>query len=189
VALYAPPTVTLWRTSAEAEIANRQINQTGCGSSCIGSHFIEDLGEAMNGIEACFEGRLAADPELRTSKAGRAWLSCRVAVGEGDTVQWIKVAVFAKAEELAGQLTKGSRVYCEAALRVETWTDKDGHERWGLSAGCWRCEPLGLIGRNRPAKPKGGPRAPSDAAAENGRHGATSARRDWQRPCDARPAS
>jgi single-strand DNA-binding protein len=148
----------------------------------------------MNGIEACFEGRLGADPELKTSKAGRQWLKCNVAVGEGDLTQWVKVAVFVKAEELAAVLTKGSRVYCEGGLRVETWTDKDGRDRWTLSAGCWRCEPLAMIGRNKPARPKdgrGGPRAPSDAAAENGRPAPSqaAARRDWQRPgpTDPRP--
>jgi single-strand DNA-binding protein len=143
----------------------------------------------MNGIECCFEGRLAADPELRTSKAGRPWLSCRVAVGEGDTVTWIKVAVFVKAEELAAVLAKGSRVYVEGAIRLETWTDREGKERTTLAVGAWRCEPLGLIGRQRPARPKSGPRAPSDSAAENGRH--ASPKRDWQAPAatDARPAT
>jgi len=75
----------------------------------------------MNGIETAFEGRLGADPELRESKAGRPWLKMSVCVGDGETARWVKVAVFNEAEELASVLTKGSRVYCEGALRAETW--------------------------------------------------------------------
>jgi single-stranded DNA-binding protein len=79
----------------------------------------------MRGIEACLEGRLAADPELRHGKeSGKPWLRCNVACGDGDQVQRVKVAIFAKAEELAKVLSKGSVAYFEGSLKVETWQDQ-----------------------------------------------------------------
>jgi hypothetical protein len=44
----------------------------------------------MSNIEVAFTGRLAADPEQRTSKAGNVWARFSVAVGEGDDTQWVQ---------------------------------------------------------------------------------------------------
>jgi single-strand DNA-binding protein len=109
----------------------------------------------MNSIEAAFIGRVGRDPDLRTSQSGNPWTALSVAVGEGEEVQWIRVAVFGeRAEQLAGQLHKGDRVYVEGRLKLDTWTAQDGKERTGLSVAAWKAEKLGEIGRHKPARPK-----------------------------------
>ena len=148
----------------------------------------------MRGIEAAFAGRLGSDPVEKVSAKGAAWCSFSVAVdGNEETPQWVRVAAFGDvAKHCVAELKKGGRAYVEGALRLSTWQDKQtGETRHGLEVAAWRVEALGQIGRNRPPKSKGGPRAPSDAAAENGRPAPTSARRNWQAPAptDARPAS
>jgi single-strand DNA-binding protein len=110
----------------------------------------------MNGnIEAAFIGRVGSDPELRTSQAGKPWMKLIVAVGSDDATQWVKVVAFgARAEALAGTLLKGDRAYVEGTIRLETWTDKEGKARSGLSLSAWKVEKLAQIGRNKPkAKP------------------------------------
>jgi len=113
----------------------------------------------MNGnIEAAFIGRVGKEPELKTSSAGKAWAAFTCAVGSDDDTQWIRVAVFGDcAEQLADNLAKGDRVYCEGRLKLDSWTAKDGQQRTGLSVAAWKAEKLGQIGRNRPPKPKAPP--------------------------------
>jgi single stranded DNA-binding protein len=106
----------------------------------------------MNGIESAFVGRVATEPELRTSSAGKPWAAFNVGVGAGDNIQWARVAVFGEAAEcVAGSLEKGDRVYVEGRLQLNEWTAKDGEKRAGLSVAAWKCEKLGQIGRNKPA--------------------------------------
>jgi single-strand DNA-binding protein len=107
----------------------------------------------MNGtIESAFIGRVGAEPELRTSGAGKPWARFTVAVGNDDDTQWVQVAVFGEtAEHLASSLHKGDRVYVEGRLKLNRW-EKDGAERSGLSVAAWKAEKLGAIGRNKPAR-------------------------------------
>jgi single-strand DNA-binding protein len=133
----------------------------------------------MNGIEAALEGRLGKNPELRQSQQGQPWLPLNVAVGEGDAVQWVGVAVFGeRAQQLASSLRKGDRIYAEGRLRLETWTGQDGKERSGLKIAAWRVERLGEIGRSKPPKPKAPPEGNNPAPASAG----APSQRDWQRP-------
>jgi single-strand DNA-binding protein len=130
----------------------------------------------MNTIECAFTGRVGTDPELRTSQAGKPWCRFTVAVGSDDALQWVQVAAFGEtAETIAATAHKGDRIYCEGNLKLNTWTDKEGQPRSGLSVAAWKVEKLAQIGRNRPRKPQDGERqqAPADDA-----------RRDWQRPAD-----
>ena len=107
----------------------------------------------MNTIECAFTGRVGQEPMLKESKSGKAWLSLSAAVGEGDDVQWVQVAVFgSRAEELA--LKKGDRIYAEGRLRLNSWQAKDGSQQFGLSVAAWRVEVLGQIGAKRPRRPK-----------------------------------
>ena len=106
----------------------------------------------MKGIHCALQGRLGEDVELRNSAAGKDWCRLSVGVGEGDDLTWVSVAVFEeKARALAG-LKKGSEVYIEGRLSLDTWTGKDGQQRTGLSVSAWRVEVLGRIGKSRPAK-------------------------------------
>lgn len=135
----------------------------------------------MNGnIEAAFTGRLGQEPEQRTSQSGKPWLRLNVAVGADDSLQWVSTAVFGEgAQELAGRLHKGDRVYVEGRLTLRTW-EKDGQTHAGLNVAAWRVERLGEIGKNKPPKPK----APSEHEVPvppiNGDR--RSAPRDGQRP-------
>ena len=46
----------------------------------------------MKDIEATFVARVGSELELKTSAAGKPWTS--VNVGDGDEVQWLRLAVF-----------------------------------------------------------------------------------------------
>lgn len=103
-------------------------------------------------IDAAFFGFLAADAERRTSRAGKPWTRLRVGVGKDDAVQWVQVAVFGAAADVAGKLKKQDRIYIEGTLRLDTWTDGKGAERHGLSVAAFKCEQTHRIGRNRPKR-------------------------------------
>ena len=113
----------------------------------------------MRGIEAAFWGVLGNDPELKTSKSGKAFaqMSVVVSVGQDDSgpvSQWLRVACFGEtAERLAQQAKKGDRVYVEGTLTLNTWADKAiGEARTGLNVAAWKCERVANIGQNRERK-------------------------------------
>jgi len=134
----------------------------------------------MRDIEAAFVAHVGSEPELKTSAAGKPWTSVNVAVGDGDDVQWLRLAVFGeRAQELAGSLHKGDRIYAEGRLKLDSWIGKDGKERFGLKIAAWKVEVLGQIGHNKPAKPKLPPEGERPAPYSARRQ------RDWQRPAAA----
>jgi single-strand DNA-binding protein len=104
-------------------------------------------------IDAAFSGFLAAEPDSRTSQAGKPWVRLRVGVGQGDDIQWISVACFGKNADLAGALHKGDRVYAEGTIRLDKWTGADGVERSGLDVRAVRLVHTHLIGRAKPPPP------------------------------------
>jgi single-strand DNA-binding protein len=108
-------------------------------------------------IEAAFFGTVAKDAELRTSRAGKPFVSMSVAVddkahdGEKST-QWVMVTAFGEqAERLCRSPLKGARVYAEGILRLEEWTPENGEKRFSLKLAAFKCERVGAsaIGRNR----------------------------------------
>src|SRR5262245_20640500 len=101
-------------------------------------------------IDCAFYGFLAADGETKISKAGKTWVRLRVGVGKDDDLQWVSVAVFGQAAEVAAKLKKGDRVYVEGSIKLDTWTGNDGTERHGLSVASFKIERTHNIGRNRP---------------------------------------
>ncbi len=84
-------------------------------------------------------GNLGKDPELRFTAKGNPVLSLSLATtrqfktAEGESkkeTSWHKATVWGKqAEACAKYLTKGSRVYVEGELLMQSWTDKDGLTR------------------------------------------------------------
>jgi single-stranded DNA-binding protein len=105
----------------------------------------------MSGIEAAFFGAVVRDAEPKTSKAGKAYLRFTVRVGDGDAAQWVSVMYFgADAADLTAKMMKGTRVYTEGALRLDTW-EQDGKQRTGLSAMSWYCR-VAEIGGNKPKR-------------------------------------
>jgi single-strand DNA-binding protein len=128
----------------------------------------------MNGIETCLHRQGRFGTRTRTSQAGNLWASFSACVGGGDEAQWLRISAFGeRAQQLAGHLKKGDRVYCEGRLKLETWTGNDGQQRTGIKVAAWRVERLGEIGKNKPAKPKAPP---------EGENPAPPSTRDWQRP-------
>jgi single-stranded DNA-binding protein len=103
-------------------------------------------------IDCAFYGFLAADAEPRTSQAGKAWTRLRVGVGKDDAVQWVSVAVFGKAAEVAADLKKADRAYIEGTIKLDTWRGSDGTDRHGLSVAAFKIEKTHQIGRNRPQR-------------------------------------
>lgn len=115
-------------------------------------------------IECAFTGRLAHEPEIKTSKAGKPWASLSVGVGESEALQWVRVAVFGEMAEAIRALPKGAKIYVEGRLKLEEWTGKDGVARHGLNVAATLVQPIGQIGKKRTSK-----------ASDGGV-------RDWQRP-------
>ena len=76
-------------------------------------------------IECAFSGRLTAEPVPRTAKSGKAWLPLNLAVGSGDAVTFVSVALFGDTvAEMAARLHKGDRAYVEGRLQLRTWTKR-----------------------------------------------------------------
>jgi single-strand DNA-binding protein len=100
-------------------------------------------------IDCAFHGFLAADAETKVSKAGKPWVRLRIGVGKDDDLQWVNVAAFGPAAEVAAKLKKGDRCYVEGSIKLDTWTGNDGTERHGLSVVAFKCERTHNIGRNR----------------------------------------
>jgi single-strand DNA-binding protein len=100
-------------------------------------------------IDSAFHGFLAADAETKVSKTGKTWVRLRVGVGNDDDLQWVSVAAFGPAAEVAAKLKKGDRCYVEGSIKIDTWTGNDGTERYGLSVASFKVEKTHNIGRNR----------------------------------------
>ncbi|WP_434628274.1 single-stranded DNA-binding protein [Chromobacterium sp. CV08] len=86
----------------------------------------------MNSIT--FDGRLAADAELRYTPSGEPVLSFRVAsdigFGERKTTNWFSCQVWGKrGESLKNYLAKGQQVTVYGQLTLREWQDKDGNKR------------------------------------------------------------
>lgn len=86
----------------------------------------------MNNIT--FDGRLAADAELRYTPSGEAVLSFRVAsdvgFGERKTTNWFSCQVWGKrGESLKSYLAKGQQVTVYGQLTLREWQDKEGQRR------------------------------------------------------------
>lgn len=106
----------------------------------------------MKGISSAFTGRLGTSADIRTSKAGKPWLSVNVAVdgadADGEATVWVRVAVFGdKATDLAPRLAKGTEVYVEGRLTHDLWTSKEGEARAGLSVAATLVAPLAQFKR------------------------------------------
>lgn len=86
----------------------------------------------MNNIT--FDGRLAADPELRYTPSGEPVLSFRVGsdigFGERKTTNWFSCQVWGKrGESLKNILSKGQQVTVYGQLTLREWQNKEGHKQ------------------------------------------------------------
>jgi single-strand DNA-binding protein len=84
-------------------------------------------------------GNLGAEPELRTTPAGHAVMTFRLATNEvwfdkdqtkQERTEWHNIVMFGKrATPLSHLLAKGERVLVEGRLQTSTY-EKDGIKRW-----------------------------------------------------------
>jgi single-strand DNA-binding protein len=121
-------------------------------------------------------GNLTRDPELRYLQSGMAVVDLGLAVNDKrknaagewvDETTFVDVTVWGRTAEVAGEyLTKGSPVFIEGRLKLDTW-ETEGQKRSKLKV---VCEKMQLIGA------KGGP---------GGGQGSTGARPPMARPAPA----
>ncbi len=82
-------------------------------------------------INATITGRLARDPELKTTQKGTTLVSCTIPVdtgwGESKSTTWWRVTLFGKrAEVVAQHLSKGKWAMFSGPVSVREYTKKDG---------------------------------------------------------------
>ena len=76
-------------------------------------------------------GNLVADPESRTSNAGKAIANLRVAVsGRNDKTVFVDVTCFDKTAELVAKYkVKGDPVLIDGRLELDIWEDKSSGQK------------------------------------------------------------
>lgn len=123
----------------------------------------------MNSIS--FDGRLAADAELRYTPGGEPVLSFRVAsdigYGERKTTNWFNCQIWGKrAEAIKDYLKKGQQVTIYGALMLREWTDKEHIKHLSPDV---RVNDLSLQGGRRDEGQQQEPRQQGDSASEYAR--------------------
>lgn len=112
--------------------------------------------------KALLNGNICADPESRTSNAGKAITNFRLAVaGRGDKTVFVDITCFDKTAELVAKYkVKGDPVIVDGRLELDTWDDKaSGQKRSKLYVIADNVE--FLSGGNKP-KDQGEDSAPKD---------------------------
>lgn len=105
-------------------------------------------------------GNLTRDPELRYTAGGTAVGDLNMAINQQfvnrnnnekrDEVVFVNVTVWGKQAEACGEyLSKGSSLFIEGRLQLDTWEGKDGQKRNRLRVIAQRVQ---FIGRPRGAK-------------------------------------
>lgn len=80
------------------------------------------------------QGRLTADPELRTTQSGTAVCSFRIAWSkkwkETETKLFLSCTAWRGTGEMVSKyFRKGQEIVVEGKLHTESWTDQDGNKR------------------------------------------------------------
>ncbi|MBO0939001.1 single-stranded DNA-binding protein [Fibrella sp. HMF5335] len=119
-------------------------------------------------------GNLGADPEVRYLDGGGVVAQFNVATTEkytnrnGERVEqteWFRVELWNEQAKVAEQyLRKGNPVYIEGRLRTETWTDKEGKERFSLRVRASTMQLLGSRNDEANANQEAAPRQQQQAA-------------------------
>jgi single-strand DNA-binding protein len=107
---------------------------------------------ASMSIDAALLGTVVRDAELRTSAAGKPWMSVIVRSGDGDAASFVQVAIFGDATVTLGRIERNEKLYAEGSIRINEWTTAAGEKRTGLSMAAWRADRPG-VGRNKPKRP------------------------------------
>lgn len=87
-------------------------------------------------------GNVGADPEIRSTNAGKEIANIRIATSESwkdkmtgerkDKTEWHSVVVFNEGlvNVIKNYVKKGSKLYIEGALQTRKWQDKEGKDRY-----------------------------------------------------------
>ncbi len=87
-------------------------------------------------------GNLGADPEIRSTQAGKRVANLRIATSESwrdrqtgerkERTEWHRVVIFSDglADICERYLKKGSKVYVEGQLQTRKWQDQSGQDRY-----------------------------------------------------------
>jgi single-strand DNA-binding protein len=114
-------------------------------------------------------GNLTRDPELRYLQSGMAVVDLGLAVNDkrknanGEWIEettFIDVTVWGRTAEVAGEyLTKGSPVFIEGRLKLDTW-ESEGQKRSKLKVVCEKMQLIGGKGQGGQGGPGPGARQP-----------------------------
>lgn len=119
------------------------------------------------------QGRLCADPELRTTQSGTSVCSFRVAWSEKyketETKLFINCTAWRGTGEMVSRyFTKGQEILVEGKLSTRDWEDRDGNKRQSIEMTVDRvhfCGPKQSEGSNAPEYGYGSA-APAPAAGD-----------------------
>ena len=105
-------------------------------------------------------GNLTRDPEIRYLPSGMAVCDVGLAVNDRrknangewiEEVTFVDVTVWGRtAEVMSEYLSKGSPVFIEGRLKLDTWEGQDGQKRSKLKVVCERMQ---MVGGPRPRRP------------------------------------
>ena len=117
-------------------------------------------------------GNLGSDPEVRYFDGGAIVAKFNIATSEAYTnrngerveqTEWHRIEVWNKTAQIAEKyLKKGNQVYIEGSIRSETWVDKEGQQRNGITIRATNMTLLGSGPSNN--APASGTSAPATAA-------------------------
>ena len=117
-------------------------------------------------------GNLTRDPELRYLASGTAVTDIGVAVNDrrkNSNGEWVDETTFVDvtlwgrtAEVVSEYLSKGSPVFIEGRLKLDTW-ETEGQKRSKLKVICDRMQLIGARGQGAPGEGGGRSRARADA--------------------------
>jgi single-strand DNA-binding protein len=100
-------------------------------------------------------GNLGRDGELRATPQGKQVLSTSLAVEDPSKkddrgrpgTEWYRIKVWGRqAETLSPHLLKGKSILVEGRLSIQTWTDREGHNRFTPEVSADRIVLLGSPG-------------------------------------------
>jgi len=116
----------------------------------------------MKGIACAFDARISKDAALKSTNAGREFMTLSVIEGEGEDEQWISVSAWSDhLRDLAPCLKAGVEVYVQGKLKMTRWETAEG-SRHGLRVSADVIQPKALIGERKPKAPRGGKKAKAD---------------------------
>lgn len=84
-------------------------------------------------ISALITGKLIADPERRTGNNGKPFTLAKVVAATDDGESLVSVIAFGSVAEQLAELGKGDTVALTGRAKVNTWTDREGNPKAGLS--------------------------------------------------------